>query len=300
MQPRVILCPVDLSPLSHENSRHALAVAATSGARVVLLHVVEPLLVQAAAMTYDKDYLQEEASRELSALVDAVARGPARDSTVVRVRVGLPHAEILQAARDERADLIVAGTHAQSGPARLFFGSTTLRVLREAAVPILAIPPGGRSLVKDGPHGPALAIGRVVAAVDFSDLTGPTIEAAASAASRWQARLLLAHIVPEARGLERFTGLLREHQAHRVAQAEKELELLAGEARQKVSDVRVYAGSGRPEQLLGAISDEEPGTLLVMGLRHSAGMLSPQPGSTAYQVLCLSRTPVLVVPARVQ
>jgi hypothetical protein len=37
----------------------------------------------------------------------------------------------------------------------------------------------------------------------------------------------------------------------------------------------------------------------VMGVRRG-GLLAPQPGSTAYRVLCLARAPVLVVPARVR
>ena len=64
--------------------------------------------------------------------------------------------------------------------------------------------------------------------------------------------------------------------------------------------VRTSAAQGDPERVLAAMAGERPRTLLVLGLRRGAGLLSPQPGSTAYRILCLARTPVLVVPARLR
>ena len=64
--------------------------------------------------------------------------------------------------------------------------------------------------------------------------------------------------------------------------------------------VRTAAVQGDPERVLAAMAGERPRTLLVLGLRRGAGLLSPQPGSTAYRILCLARTPVLVVPARLR
>jgi hypothetical protein len=44
--------------------------ARREGARLTLLHVVEPLLVQAASMIYDSNYLEADATRELSGAGD--------------------------------------------------------------------------------------------------------------------------------------------------------------------------------------------------------------------------------------
>ena len=76
--------------------------------------------------------------------------------------------------------------------------------------------------------------------------------------------------------------------------------MIAREMQAQVPDVRTVASQGEPERVLATLAAEQPHSLLVMGVRRGAGLLSPQPGSTAYKVLCLARTPVLVVPARLR
>jgi nucleotide-binding universal stress UspA family protein len=223
-----------------------------------------------------------------------LAEPPALD-----VRVGLPHVEILKAAADAHASLIVLGTQGQTGAGRFFFGSTTQRVLRETVTPTLVVPPAG-AIVREDASGPVLAIAHVIAALDFSDTTAATAQAAVGLATRAGARLTLAHVVPEARGLDRWTALVDEHQAQRTARAGQELALLAREMQAQVRDVRAVASQGEPERVLANLAADQPHSLLVMGIRRGAGLLSPQPGSTAYRVLCLARTPVLVVPARLR
>ena len=45
-------------PVPPRTVAHAAAIAVAPGARLLLLHVIEPLLVQAAAMKYDTTYLR--------------------------------------------------------------------------------------------------------------------------------------------------------------------------------------------------------------------------------------------------
>jgi len=56
------------------------------------------------------------------------------------VRAGDPVREILAAANEWRADLLVLGTHARSGLARMFVGSTAEGVLRHSTCPVLIVP----------------------------------------------------------------------------------------------------------------------------------------------------------------
>lgn len=302
----LVLCAVDFSPPSAEIVRHAAAFAAgprpdgDDRAPLTLLHVIEPLLVQAAAMSADAGHLQEECRKALAALASSVASPETAQPAVLDVRVGLAHVEILKAAADVHASLIVIGTQGHSGAARVFFGSTTLRVLREAVTPTLVVPAGAGVIAKDGRSGPALRLLHVVAAVDFSDTTAATVDAATRLAQRTGAALTLAHVVPPAYALERWGTLLDEHHALRVRKAGDELALLAKEVRGQVAEVRVAALEGEPERALAALAEEQAGTLVVMGVRRGSGLLVPQPGSTAYRVLCVARTPALIVPARLR
>ena len=302
----LVLCAVDFSPSSADIVRHAAACAGGAWpdgddhAALTLLHVVEPLLVQAAAMTVDADMIQSECRQALAALASSVTSTALARPAAIDVRIGLPHVEILKAAADAHATLIVIGTQGQTGAARLFFGSTTQRVLRETVTPTLVVPPAASAIVREDASGPVLDIAHVIAALDFSDTTAATAQAAASLAARTGARLTLAHVVPEARGLDRWAALVDEHRAQRTVRAGQELALLAREVQAEMPDVRTVALQGEPERVLASLAAEQPHSLLVMGVRRGAGLLSPQPGSTAYKVLCLARSPVLVVPTRLR
>ena len=52
---------------------------------------------------------------------------------------GIPHEQILRAAKAKRADLVVLGTHGRSGLARLFVGSVAGRVVAAARCPVLTV-----------------------------------------------------------------------------------------------------------------------------------------------------------------
>jgi len=60
-------------------------------------------------------------------------------SVETSLRTGVPHAEIVAAAREMRADLIVVGTHGRGGLDRVLLGSVAERVLRLAPCPVLAV-----------------------------------------------------------------------------------------------------------------------------------------------------------------
>jgi nucleotide-binding universal stress UspA family protein len=297
-QPTSILCPVDFSPHSQRTVRHAIALARHEGARLCLLHVLEPLLVQAAAMTYQANHLEEEACRELNVLLTSLgAREPSIGVPLAaRVKVGVPHAQIFEAATEVGADLLVLGTQGHTGASRVFFGSTFARVLRQTALPVLAIGSGSGTLVDEAHEGPRLRVSRIVAGVDFGDMTGHTVREAAQLAARFGAKLELLHAVDEAHGMDLWRRLVDERQRQQVARAEKELGLLADEVRGTTPNVIVRTAIGTPELVLADAGREQSGTLLVLGLRSQHGLLGPQPGSTAYRVLCLSEAPILVLP----
>jgi nucleotide-binding universal stress UspA family protein len=78
------------------------------------------------------------AERELSGFLGAeVPQAPITPC----VRTGDPAHEIVAAAREWEADLIVMGTHGRQGIGRMFLGSVAETVLRHAPCAVLVIPP---------------------------------------------------------------------------------------------------------------------------------------------------------------
>jgi nucleotide-binding universal stress UspA family protein len=55
------------------------------------------------------------------------------------VRQGKPADEIIEAARERKADLIVLGTHGRRGIAHAFFGSVAEKVVRASEIPVLTV-----------------------------------------------------------------------------------------------------------------------------------------------------------------
>ena len=123
--------------------QRAAAWARHFSARLIVVTVVEPLLVNAAAAAYDTDLVRSEVLPELRDFVDraSLAGRTAIPPFEAMVLVGEPAAEIVALARREHAQLIVIATHGLSGYRRLLLGSTTEKVLRQTAVPVLLTPP---------------------------------------------------------------------------------------------------------------------------------------------------------------
>jgi nucleotide-binding universal stress UspA family protein len=142
---RSILCPVDFSAPSRTALRCAAGLAEASGGRVTALFVNDPLLgTAAAAAAYDTAAMARATDAELKKFVQQGLKGARLPAGSIRFAVTLGKAapQIVKAARDLKADLIVMGTHGLGGASRLLLGSTTEHVLRKAGVPVLAIPPG--------------------------------------------------------------------------------------------------------------------------------------------------------------
>ena len=107
---------------------------------------------------------EHELRRFVGEILPHAAAGP--KTIAFRVAVGKPAPEILQAAEDVGAELIVMSSHGRSGVRKMFFGSTTERVLRETTVPVLVTPDDHErvvSLSEIGRH-----IHRIVAPVDLT------------------------------------------------------------------------------------------------------------------------------------
>jgi nucleotide-binding universal stress UspA family protein len=81
-----------------------------------------------------------EARRDGQALLTAAAaRGAGAVTPWQFLREGKPADQIIAAAREWRADLIVLGTHGRSGVARVILGSTAEGVMRGAPCPVVAV-----------------------------------------------------------------------------------------------------------------------------------------------------------------
>lgn len=132
-----ILVPTDGSEPSAEAAEHAMDLASQYGAAVDALFVVDKV---GPAGHWDMVVERQEETGERA--LDRVAGfGDEHGVTVERhLRRGSPSEEIVHAARDYEADLIVMGTQGLRGLDRLASaGSTTERVVRLTVIPVLVV-----------------------------------------------------------------------------------------------------------------------------------------------------------------
>ena len=126
---QTILCPVDFSDCSSGALRAACEIAKETKGRLVILHVVDWIGDEIPGAS-----LLEAAYERLDALVPFDAP-PARQL----VRGGRSFREILRAAEETGAGLVVMGVQGRGAIDLMLFGSTSHHVIREARCPVLTV-----------------------------------------------------------------------------------------------------------------------------------------------------------------
>ena len=288
-----ILCPIDFS----ESSRRALACASSLAswyvAKVTALHIAQPSHVLAGALL-GGGYLADDSSIDFVELRKRVKRelgAPPDGATLTAdVVVGAPAESIVAYADSAKPDLLVMGTRGMSGLRHLMLGSVTEAVLREAACPVLAIPPGA------GPN-PMFPFRRVLCATDFSAASFGALRTAASLTTDAIGDVIVLHVIDDADENELFMARpydVHRHTLEREAQVEVSL-------RQVVE--RAFFGSpqppslrmtrGRPDTEILRMAAAMQADLIVMGVTGQNDLHSRVFGSTTNSVIRAASCPVL-------
>ena len=139
---RRIVVPTDFSPRSENAVNYAVELAQRLGARLTLLHVTpEPSALDytmAGVPIWDWEEARAQAEKQLA---EEVARiRPVHPEVGSLLRTGLfCREEILKAAEQMPADLLVLTTHGYTGWKHLLFGSDAEKILERASCPILIV-----------------------------------------------------------------------------------------------------------------------------------------------------------------
>ncbi len=283
--PRIILAAVDFSAPSRTALEFAARFARHTAATLHVVYVEEPLLAEAARQSGVD--LAKDTQEELRRFV--AAAGAESLSPQLHALTGPTTDRILEVAREQRADLVVLGSHGMSGAERTIFGSVTERVLRRAGVSVLVTPPqwsNGRSTAM-GMSG----IGPVIAGVAFTPASTAAATAACQLATVFGTRVEMVHVVESLPVLERWRSHAEAVIRNRTEAAQSALEDVVRDIGCRVPvDAHVATGN-IAEQLAEAAGTGNRRPLLVLGRR------SPDqgtPGAIAYRVLTLARVPVLM------
>ncbi len=143
---KTLLVPLDFSAASGSLLQTAASLAQALGARLVVLHVVQPIvptgdlmmmpdLAQISAM---QKAAKEDARVQLTQACEKVAtKGLAIESELLD---GPASAVILERSRALPAELVIMGSHGHTALYDLLLGSTSHAVLKKSPCPVVIVP----------------------------------------------------------------------------------------------------------------------------------------------------------------
>ncbi|MGI4814279.1 MAG: universal stress protein [Janthinobacterium lividum] len=144
-----ILVAIDGSETSACALTEALKMAREQGAELTPLYVIDVTPLMYAGPAYDPSIARnafiQEGTRVIADATEQMKREDVKGSPIMRevdpAGDDIPN-QVMRAAEEFNADLIVMGTHGRRGWRRLVLGSVAEQVLRISSRPVLLVPLG--------------------------------------------------------------------------------------------------------------------------------------------------------------
>jgi nucleotide-binding universal stress UspA family protein len=223
-----------------------------------------PELVQKAA---------EDARSHLQTIVDEAERNGVACTPVTRSGDS-PHDEIVAAAEELQADLIVMGQQGRRGLARMMVGDATIRVIGSASCSVLSVPVGA-----------GMWENRILLATDGSRFSDAAAVSAGRIAQCCEAPITV------------VSALVPSHSEQRQQEGR---EAVARTTAQLVRDGLEAEGltlPGEADEVIIALAEEKGADLIVVGTHGRTGFGKVLLGSVSERVIGKAKCAVLVVKA---
>ena len=142
---RRILYATDYSKASARALDEAVSLAKQNHAELLVLHVIEPVGQYAVGEDFDgaglymkmEEAAKQDAERSMQKLMRKLRQARVKAKSLL-LR-GRAYDQILKAAKNRRANMIVIGTHGRTGLSKLFMGSVAGRVGSGATCPVVTV-----------------------------------------------------------------------------------------------------------------------------------------------------------------
>ncbi|MDM7940469.1 MAG: universal stress protein [Methanothrix sp.] len=138
-----ILIATDGSDKSKKAAEEGIELAKALGAQVLALNVVNEVVIASAVRQLGSDRKEVETKLKTAGgkAVDSIKAMGDKVGVPVDtiVRIGAPANMVIDTAAAEKADLIVMGSHGESGASKLLIGSVVQKVLYWSTIPVLVV-----------------------------------------------------------------------------------------------------------------------------------------------------------------
>lgn len=283
-KPSTILYASEI-PANEKTFSYALAQAVEFGARLILFHAYDTLVVAASETSGIRYYDYAAAARAEKEQLEPLV-GRARYVGVpceLVVRPGLPADQILAFLREREVDRIVMGTHSPGPIGKLLVGSVAEAVLRTANVPVCIVGPE----VVSGAYR-KYSTSNILCAVSLQEASHLVAGFAAELAAQHKARLILQHVIRPQESIEVLAG-------HTLDQLEADLlALIPSRLRDKIAVQTVLVPGDPTEELLYQCK-AQMADLVVLGAHGASAFAAVTRHGVVYKVLAHAQCPVITL-----
>lgn len=288
---RRVVVATDFSEAAARGVAWAAAIARAHGAKLALVHSVEPPLPAAELAAPPPPQVMADL---LAAAQESLQKAAGRlaDLTVeTQVIEGLAGSAVATFAEETGSDLLVTGTRGKTGLSHLLLGSTAERLVQRAHCPVLAVHPSDA----DPDHPPQT----VLVPTDFS----ADAEIAFQAADRilhcfdGDATVVLLHVydLHVEYGAYGTAAAYFEYSDEMATSLSARLEELAARWRRPGLTIQIRLAQGIPSQTIVQEAQTVGADLIAMGTHGRTGFARLLLGSTAERVVQRAPCPVLTV-----
>lgn len=276
-----ILVASDLTARSDRALQRAVIMAAAFGAELKVVHVVDETLSAPLAFKH------KEAAREALAEQISAAGGSVGANISQEVLPGVDYRDIAGRAQAWGADLVVLGVH-RHGTRELFRGTTSERVVRYGAVPVL--------IVK---HTVGHPYRTVLAAIDLSSHSLAAVRTASQLVPGGNVSIVYAAHRPFNAFLSRASQdqMVRSQHACFAAEIGALTKQLAAELGEAVPEFTFIMTEGEIEHVMRRLAEEHKPDLIAVGTHGRAAFAQAIIGSVAEGLLAETPCDVLAVKA---
>jgi nucleotide-binding universal stress UspA family protein len=284
-----VLVPVDFSPPSGLAVNYGIALARKFRAKLSLLNVVEPATALIYSFPTEGAKLEKEQSKRAWRMLPALVGPEDADDLDLQilVKTGNIEEQIASAIRDERADIVVMGTHGRRLLGRWLIGSVTQHMLRKIDVPVLTVCRLTRPLT----------FARILFAADLSASSKEGFAFALDLARSTDANLSVMYVVEEVNLVYGGNEVAGYVGVRSLEEARETLDQFVAEGKRQKVRVETMVVEGVTAQAIFKAAEDTCADMIVLTVERKGLLERALLGSTAERVIREAHVPVLSIPA---
>ena len=284
VKPDTILVATNLLDASRIKP-HAIAQARLSGAKVLLVHVIEPSYLRTNPTLGPLFLSSSPTLRPVQSRLNEIVKEFQHEGVLCEpITLKGPRGKQIPALIHERpVDRVIAGTRGAEALDRVLLGSFADDLLHQVDVPVCVVGPRVRPQVC-----PNRKPTSILVATSFRSERPPSVQLAVELTTLYQSHLTLPHVVSPQHASE------DERQRMRT-QAEDQLAAMLTERATLQNSPNVRIRSGDPSELILAFASKVSAELIILGSTDASRTSRLLAAGVVHRVIAEAQVPVITV-----